>query len=151
MRLRDFEGRWRVSRKIVDRRGGLEGRFDGDAVLSRVPRGLAYREEGTLRLGAGPACSARRDYLWSEDPHGIAVRFGDGRFFHRFDPSAAEPEAEHDCAPDRYHVRYDFAAWPQWRAEWRVMGPRKDYRLISRYSPAGQGAGIAASPGETNR
>jgi hypothetical protein len=63
------------------------------------------------------------------------VLFADGRPFHAFDPGAARPEAAHDCPPDLYRVRYDFSDWPDWQAAWEVRGPRKDYRMVSRYAP----------------
>ena len=59
--------------------------------------------------------TATRDYLWRDGGAGtIEVRFGDGRFFHRFLADEPEPAAEHDCPPDRYRVRYDFSRWPRW-------------------------------------
>jgi len=30
-------------------------------------------------------------------------------------------------------VTYDFRKYPQWRAEWRVEGPKKDYRMVTTY------------------
>jgi hypothetical protein len=71
------------------------------------------------------------------------VRFDDGRYFHRFAPATLRPEATHHCGDDRYHVRYEFGDWPEWRCTWEVTGPRKTYRLVSAYRPAGQGGGIA--------
>lgn len=131
-KLSDFEGKWLVDRMIRDRLGKTEGRFEGRAVFQRAEAGLAYREEGTLRLKPGPEMKAVRDYFWRERGERIGVDFGDGRPFHDFDPAA--PEARHNCPPDDYHVRYDFSAWPDWRAVWVVSGPRKDYTMISRYS-----------------
>lgn len=130
--LADFEGVWRITREIADRKGP-GGRFEGRAVFCRDGKGLAYSEEGVLTLdGQAPVAAARR-YLWRPaGPGRIAVAFPDGRPFHDFalDPEA---EAEHRCDPDLYRVAYDFSAWPDWSAAWRVTGPRKDYRLLSRY------------------
>jgi hypothetical protein len=67
-----------------------------------------------------------------------AVEHGDGRPFHDFDP--ADPVARHLCGADDYAVRYDFADWPCWRAEWTVRGPRKDYRMVSAYAPVSAGS-----------
>ena len=74
---------------------------------------------------------AERRYLWHTEGAEIVVRFADERPFHRFSPAA--PAASHWCAPDTYRVRYDFAHWPLWQAQWDVTGPRKDYLMISRY------------------
>jgi hypothetical protein len=139
MRLEAFAGLWVIERDIEDVRAGRAGRFAGTARFAPVADGLAYHEEGTLALdGTRPMRAARR-YLWRDGGAGtIEVLFEDGRLFHRFCADEPEPAAEHECPPDRYRVRYDFARWPRWRAEWRVSGPRKDYGIVSRFSPAGR-------------
>jgi hypothetical protein len=133
VRLADFEGLWRMERAIEDRHTGQAGWFRGRAVFAPMPDGLAYREEGSLRLGSGPVVAATRAYLWREAGEAIEVRFGDGRLFHAFACGEAAPAAVHLCPPDRYEVRYDFATWPAWRTQWQVRGPRKDYALESEY------------------
>ena len=137
MRLADFEGAWTIERRITDARTGRPGRLDGVARFTPDAAGLAYVEEGLLALGDGPALTASRRYLWRDGgPSAIEVHFSDGRLFHRFRTDDPTPTAEHDCPPDRYHARYDFRAWPCWTAEWRAVGPRKDYILLTRYRPA---------------
>lgn len=136
-RLADFTGRWRVERQISDRLGP-DGLFEGEAVFAPVPGGLTYHETGTLRLGQGRGFPAERAYFWRADGARIAVDFADGRPFHDFDPAA--PAAYHLCIADGYSVRYDFAGWPAWQAEWTVKGPRKDYTMISRYVPVSAGS-----------
>ena len=135
MRLEAFAGEWAVERAIEDVRAGRQGRFAGRAAFRPAAGGgLDYREEGTLAFGDGPAMAASRDYQWRDGGGGvIEVRFSDGRFFHRFLPEEPEPADVHLCDPDTYRVRYDFARWPLWRAEWRVTGPGKDYSMVSRY------------------
>ncbi|MFO1106692.1 MAG: DUF6314 family protein [Amaricoccus sp.] len=137
MEIEAFIGGWSLTRRIEDARAGQTGRFEGHAAFRPTPEGLAYREEGWLTLGAAAAVPVRgeRRYLWQAAGDRIVVRFGDGRFFHAFAALEAEPEAEHDCPPDFYRVRYDFRAWPLWRAEWRVRGPRKDHVIRSDYRP----------------
>lgn len=138
MRLADFEGTWIVERTIADARTGQRGRFEGIARFVPDGAGLSYREEGRLALGDAAPLAASRSYLWRENTAGeIEVHFPDGRFFHRFEPDAPAPADTHDCAPDRYRVRYDFAGWPRWTAVWRVTGPRKDYEMVTRFRPAG--------------
>ncbi len=136
MRLADFAGLWTVTREIEDRRAGRPGSFTGLARLTPAGDGLAYAEEGRLRLGTGPAVAASRRHLWRRADAAIEVLFEDGRPFHRFDPTEGAPSAVHDCPPDAYRVRYDFTSWPLWRTEWRVAGPRKDYVMVSAYRPA---------------
>ncbi len=135
MRLQSFAGRWRLDRTIDDRRAGRTGRLAGEARFDPVDGGLAYVEDGTLAFPGSAPMQATRRYLWRSAGGGIVeVAFGDGGFFHRFDLGVPAPEATHDCPPDLYRVRYDFRAWPDWRAEWRVTGPSKDYGIVSAYA-----------------
>ena len=137
MRLEAFAGAWALDRVIEDARLGRTGRFTGRASFTPAPGGFAYREEGRLALGDGPAMTATRDYLWRDGGAGvIEVLFADGRFFHRFLPDETAPGDVHACDPDTYRVRYDFSRWPRWEAVWRVAGPRKDYAMHSRYRRA---------------
>ncbi len=129
-RLKDFEGCWRISRVITDNLGP-EATFEGEAVFAASDDGLAYRETGFLRLGEAEVFQAERSYRWREVAGRIVVAFPDGKPFHDFDPAA--PEAQHLCVADAYRVRYDFTGWPDWRADWSVRGPRKDYAMVSRY------------------
>ena len=137
MRLSAFAGVWDIERDIDDLRAGRRGRFSGSASFTPDGDGLAYRERGVLRLPDLPEVTAERCYVWREAEDGcVEVCFDDGRFFHSFAPGLPEPTALHDCPPDRYEVRYDFSAWPHWRACWRVRGPRKDYEMVSWFRPA---------------
>lgn len=143
MRLDAFRGLWTLTRTIDDIRGGRAGRFEGTARFDPARLGsgdgLAYFEEGRLAFAGGPAFAASQRYLWCEaGADSIEVRFADGRFFHRFYADEARPVAYHDCPPDQYRVAYDFRRWPRWRAEWRVVGPAKNYGLVSDYRPTGQ-------------
>lgn len=132
--LKDFAGRWWIDRWIEDRRAGQVGRFTGQAHLTPDDLGLVYVETGQLTLGDAPPMAAERRYLWRPDDRGgVVVLFADGRDFHRFDPATPQPAAHHLCTPDDYRVAYDFADWPAWSAVWEVSGPRKDYRMESRY------------------
>jgi len=135
LRLGDFVGDWRIGRQITDRLGP-EARLEGRAEFAEVAGGLEYLETGQLRVGDLAAMNASRRYRWRAEGPAIAVEFPDGRAFHRFDPGRDQPEATHDCAPDTYHVRYDFTRWPDWTCHWRVTGPRKDYDMLTRYSRA---------------
>lgn len=131
MKLWDFEGRWQIAREIDDRLAGRRGVFTGEAVFTRDGEGLAYHEEGVLEVAGVAPMRATRVYLWREGEGGIEVLFDDGRPFHGIYGIGAT--AHHWCDPDDYNVAYDFDAWPLWRAVWEVTGPRKDYRMVSRY------------------
>lgn len=133
--LKDFAGHWRLDRWISDARAGRDGRFSGEAVFTPQGATLLYRETGELRLGE-TALAAEQAHVWRQEGTRICVVFSDGRPFHCFEMSVLTPTARHDCAPDIYRVSYDFAGWPEWRAEWRVSGPRKDYVMTSAYRQA---------------
>ncbi|MCP5036862.1 MAG: hypothetical protein GY945_04595 [Rhodobacteraceae bacterium] len=131
--LSDFEGRWRIARRIEDALAGATGLFDGIAMFTRVEAGLLYEEAGELRLPDQAGMRATRRYLWREAQGGVDVCFEDGSDFHHIDLGRNVVTAWHDCLPDLYEVSYNFSHWPDWRAIWRVRGPKKDYTLITDY------------------
>ena len=136
--LDQFEGDWQLARIIEDRRNDIEGRLSGTATFTRVgPLELHYAEEGELVYGQQAAMLATRRYIWRsfEGEHAgkIAVEFEDGRPFHVIELDRLMPDDDHHCDPDFYHVSYDFTRWPLWESIWRVVGPSKDYRMISRF------------------
>ncbi len=147
-----FKGDWTLHRHIFDLDSQWLGRFEGDAFMTPRKDGLYYHEEGMLRFGGLTAMKATRDYMWTfPEPNVVRVLFEDGRHFHDFDPSQTRPQATHYCDPDEYDVTYDFRKWPDWRAEWRVEGPKKDYRMVSMYSPAAPVTGRTSRLGRTAR
>ena len=139
--LGDFAGRWTLTRKIIQRNGDVFA-FMGEAEFSWLEgseheesRALAYFENGEVTAPNGHVMPAERRYFWQQLQTGLfEVLFDDKRYFHSF--SATNPNAEHLCGDDNYVVRYDFSTWPVWRSTWKVIGPRKDYTMISKYSPA---------------
>lgn len=152
--LSEFLGEWHLQREITDFSGGPAGRMRGEAVFDLAGSlgagssadlageaglgNVVLRESGQLRLGTGAAMAAQRSYIWRQAGDQIAVLFADGRDFHTFDPRLESPEAHHNCPPDLYDVRYEFAGWPgAWRAIWRVRGPRKDYESRTEFTRAG--------------
>ena len=139
--LDDFAGRWTLTRKIIQRNGDVFT-FSGEAEFSSLEgsvqkekSGLAYYEKGEVTAPNESVMLAERRYFWQQPQTGLfEVLFDDKRYFHSF--SATNPNAEHLCGDDNYVVRYDFTAWPVWRSTWQVIGPRKDYTMVSEYSPA---------------
>jgi len=133
----DFARTWDVRRVITDRFSDQVVKFNGQAVMSvRGDGDLDYQEDGTMTLGAGPAMTATRRYLWRVGTRRVDVMFADGAPFHTFVPSGQSRGTDHPCGDDFYTVAYDFAGWPDWTATWDVTGPRKDYRSVSHYSIA---------------
>ncbi|GAA4216988.1 hypothetical protein GGQ68_003020 [Sagittula marina] len=126
--LTDFLGRWQIAREIAHS-DGTQARFAGTAVWTLGESGADYVETGVLEMGTA-RFNAERRYRWTD---ALEVYFDDGRFFHAVPQSGGR--ASHWCDPDQYDVTYEFADWPRWRAVWRVRGPRKDYTMISCYTP----------------
>lgn len=129
--LGDFSGVWRLDRRITDHLTGQGARFIGAATLHPPENGAAlWAERGEMRIADAAPMQAERRYRWAQNGAMIDVFFEDGRAFHSFDPNGA-PKANHWCDPDDYRVSYDFTQWPNWRAVWRVKGPRKDYEMTT--------------------
>jgi len=133
--LDDFEGRWRVARRIEDEWMGSNCLFDGVVRFTPDGAGLTYSEVGELKLPKEAPIPAQRKLLWRRADDGIAVFFDDGRPFHRIAAGARVVQDWHDCEPDSYEVTYNFTRWPKWRMIWKVCGPRKDYVSISDFQP----------------
>lgn len=131
--LWSFEGDWTLD-KVIEEISGATGTFTGSARFSRQGNSLLYEEKGMLvPPGSETRVEATRRYLWREENGWIAVSFEDGRPFHSMPIGVADPETTFLCDPDRYQASYDFSAWPDWTAVWRVKGPRKDYRMTVSY------------------
>jgi len=134
--LHSFAGTWSIARRIDDFAARRLATLDGTATLSPAPWGLAYVETGTLHIEGQAPMAASRAYRWALRAGKIEVLFDDGRPFHVFDPSADRSSATFHCGDDEYRVIYTFSRWPGWRSIWRVIGPRKDYRLETEYARA---------------
>ena len=127
MTLQDFEGDWQLVRCITHARGETAS-FEGQACWSPADGGLLYRETGQLRIEHHPPLEATQSYFWDTQ---LNVFFGDGRFFHTVPVLGGI--TNHWCDPDRYDGQYDFQHWPEFTVNWKVLGPRKDYRMTSIY------------------
>lgn len=130
--LSDLEGGWRLTRRIEDFRAGLVGTLEGTCHWLPDEDGLRQEEQGLLRFGQAAPMQATRVYLWRQDGADLVVFFEDGRPFHRLSDRLSD---RHLCDPDTYDVAYDMARWPDWTQSWRVTGPRKDARILSRFQP----------------
>lgn len=128
-----LEGRWLIEREIDD--GDRRGGFRGLATFTRDRDGLVWDEVGELELGTyvGPA---RRRLRVDRAADVWEVSFDDGRPFHALDLSSGHWEASHDCHADRYDGTFDVTAPDALDIAWRVRGPAKDQRIVSRYRRA---------------
>lgn len=125
-----FEGNWTFQRDI-QHEDGTGAQVSGTARFHPDAQGLIYDELGQISLNGAAPLTATRRYLWRP---GLHVFFEDGRAFHTV--PAPGQSATHDCPPDTYVVRYDFAEWPRWTTRWQVTGPRKSYVMTTAYAPA---------------
>lgn len=142
-------GRWRIERRIADRRSSTTGRLMGEALFAPAPYGLRYEEWGTLVFGVHRG-EAGRGHRFVLDPAGAAeVRFDDGRPFHRLDLSRGRADVVHDCPPDRYRGRYRVIGRDRWALAWLVHGPRKRLLIGTRYLRLVEPAGGEARAGRT--
>ena len=131
-----LEGRWDLAR-VIRHEDGQEDRFDGTATFTRSGPRLIQDESGTLRPGrGGAALKAERRYVWTNSEARFDISFADMRPFHSLPKGVAAYETTYLCDPDRYHVTYDLTRFPAWSTTWDVEGPRKGYRMISRFTRA---------------
>jgi hypothetical protein len=128
-----LRGEWRLARVYLDRRRGVAGWFRGLARFTETGDGIRYREQGHLRFGDF-AGEAYREYRCDFPAPGLArLSFADGRPFHDLDLTAGRWQVQHGCAPDRYDGEFLALSATQWRAVWRVVGPRKDLLIRGGY------------------
>ena len=130
--LWDLEGHWRLSRRITHDDGRVDT-MEGTADFVRSENQLFQTETGMLEVNEH-RMEARQRYVWTATKCQLQVFFADLRPFHTFPLGEARPKAEHFCAPDKYHVHYDFTPWPNWKSTWTVEGPRKAYVMTSIFS-----------------
>ncbi len=128
-------GRWAIDRAIEP----AVGTFTGTAQFSPLRTDeLFYREDGRLRLAVGQELTAYREYVYVLAGESIEVRFAvDGQaggVMHRlgFD-SGRESTDVHPCREDRYIGTYRFDGEDRFTISMRVVGPDKDYQLLTTY------------------
>src|ERR1700753_2264343 len=79
----DFlRGRWRIRRRIVDHRAGVEGSFVGEAEFDVD---LTYHENGEIRYNGHRGPAGRTLRFVPRDRYRMEVRFADGRDFYELD------------------------------------------------------------------
>ena len=131
-----------MERELED--AGLgRGHFSGRAEFAADGDGLRWIETGRMTIGAydGPA---RRELRVVRDDDGWAVRFADGRPFHRLDLREGRAALEHPCGDDRYRGELTVRGPDAFVVAWTVTGPGKAQRLSARYERAEAGVAPAA-------
>lgn len=128
-------GGWQLDRVLTDHRSGIEGRFTGHALVAAAPGQpgeWCYTEHGELRFAAHTGPASRRLRYQARPDGTVAVRFADGRPFYVLDLRTGQARAEHGCGPDHYLLTHQVLSPDLLEEEWRVRGPGKDYRAITR-------------------
>jgi hypothetical protein len=121
-----LEGIWSFTRLI---RG--HGKMDGTGTFIRKDAStLLYSETGQLKLEDGPVFESYRNYIYELKDKKITVLFEDGRFFHELDfDTDVDARGVHECGLDLYRAAYRFRDAHNFRLEWAVIGPKKDYTI----------------------
>lgn len=101
---------------------------------------LAYREQGNLLLLNGTELQAEREYIFSKSEKGFEVFFKENppRLFHEISLSPTvggvlSGGADHLCNLDNYQSTYTFLPDGRFVIRHIVLGPRKDYTMITTY------------------
>jgi len=132
-------GKWALTRKIDP-----HGSFAGQAVFSRVDDNtILYQETGELTLVEGHVLDdVQKRYIYKLEENAIVVYFDDGpdkgKLFHRlkFDANGMA-EAHHNCPPDKYYTKMRITSGCEFEITHDVSGPRKDYKIFSKYKKRG--------------
>jgi hypothetical protein len=142
-------GVWAIDRDVHDRLSGQDGTYTGEATFALDGPGLSWVERGTLTMAGHVGRATRTMAVVPVDgpaPDGTTgtgstasgprweVRFDDGRPFHPLDLSSGSCPVDHPCGEDHYAgwVRVEHAGLLV--VSWRVVGPRKDHTIVTRYS-----------------
>lgn len=122
-------GRWRLHRRLADRRTGVIGQVAGHLQLERDGERIRWFEQGELQWD-GRTIPVHRELQIVADGDAWLVCFADGRPFHPWRPGET---VEHPCRADRYRglVLIDRDR-TRLRIGWDVAGPAKDQRILSR-------------------
>ena len=133
-----LSGSWRIDRRFDDRRHALDGTMLGEAQFSAEADALLYREQGQITFGAyqGTAEQEHR-YDFPDGARRASVYFADGRPFHELDLSNGTALVSHACGDDLYKGRFVALDDDRWESRWTIAGPRKDQRILTRYTRIG--------------
>ena len=133
-------GAWSFDR-IIEGQGSMKG------LATFVPLDaeyLAYREQGRLKLQNGTELEAEREYVFRKRDWGFEVFFKETplRLFHAIELAASDGgilsgSAGHLCSPDHYQSIYTFLPDGRFVVRHVVLGPRKDYTMITTYRRVG--------------
>jgi len=120
-------GRWSAERIIRHWDWGADCFFTGFAEIA-IDR---FEETGELSIRSATA-SSRRFYHVQASARNYEIRFPDGRLFINLNDRPSQ-DVHHRCGEDDYRGRFVFKR-DAWTERWDVVGPRKRYRSITKFS-----------------
>ena len=137
--MKRLTGCWSFNRLIAG-----QGSMQGVATFTPLdPDGLAYREQGWLKLLTGTEFEAGREYVFRAHGRGFDVFFKEtpSRLFHAIELAASDDgvlngSASHLCNLDHYQSTYTFRPDGGFLIRHVVSGPRKDYTMVTTYARA---------------
>ncbi|OAF12450.1 hypothetical protein AYJ54_06380 [Bradyrhizobium centrolobii] len=140
-------GSWSFNRVIEG-----QGTMQGVAIVTPSDKGgLAYREQGNLKLLNGTELQAEREYIFSKSDRGFEVFFNENppRLFHDISLSATvggdlSGSAVHLCNLDNYQSTYNFLPDGRFVVRHVVSGPRKGYTMTTTYTRVARRSGPTA-------
>lgn len=139
-------GDWLLHRRIEPGLGTATGR----AVFAAVgAERLDYREDVRVHLSTGFSGDAYRQYTYLLETDRIRVLTADGNTLHvlAFEATDETPGGTadetgwaavdiHTCRADRYRGTYRMDVGGVLSVDMEVLGPAKDYRILTRYERA---------------
>ena len=151
-------GSWTLSKTLQYTRGGRSGTFLGEARFSPLSDAvLSYEETGKATLlPDNEQYEARHALLYdfsdnndrgivrvsfdeASDRSSVEGRVEAARFFHNIDFAQPDLPFQHPCGPDMYYGRLLCSSQDAFVLDWRVEGPRKLGRVVSKFSRRKQG------------
>ncbi len=135
--MTEFTGSWRLRRLVWDGRGDRFLRGEGTASFTRLTTTDWRLREDLFFDGR----DGYRETIWSAEKARLSIRFADGLPLVDLVSSGLPSESWHLCGEDRYCARLIHWSGTSILLGWRVLGPRKDYVMLTRYARDGKGNG----------
>lgn len=144
----NFQGHWAFDRVVLNTHENTEEKASGEAVFTAagIPDQdrLKYIENGFLQLSSHQKkIKFSRRYLYQRIENAIEVYFDDGidkgLLFQKLtldSNSALFKGSEHLCRLDKYNSTYLFLSENEFQTTYTVVGPKKNYTIVTDYRRA---------------
>ncbi|HYD30075.1 MAG TPA: DUF6314 family protein [Azospirillaceae bacterium] len=133
--LRAFlTGVWKVERSVMGESPLALGHLRGTARFEPSGQTMRYEEQGCLSFGRSTVAAVRRLLFDFPAPTRAEVQFPDGQPFHQLDLATGDATVEIERDGTRWRGHYTVLDQRNWCVVWRVTGPCRDFRSVTRYS-----------------